>query len=405
MAYYRYRAKKGPSETVEGALEAQSKEEAIEKLSLLGYLPVHIEERQEAGDSSRMPRTFQFTSQTVKLRDISIFSGQLSSLIRSGVTILKALGIIEEQTENKYFKYVLGGIADDIKVGRTFSESLSQYPNVFSSLYVAIIKAGEDTGTLHAALERITAHLRKQEGILSKVKTALVYPALMTIVGAGTVVFMLMFVIPRIKDIFTSMGQQLPMPTRVLIATSDILRVSWFWLLIAGIAVFLGVKKLLRTKKEMVSTMTLKIPLYGNFIRKAEIAQVARTMELSMKSGINILRAMELSIPILDNEVIRKELLAAYEEVKQGGSLGRNLKRTTIFPAFVTNFIIIGEESGKLQEVFGEIADYFEKDTDETLRLLTAQLEPLMILAIGSVLGYVVIAMLLPIFQINLMVQ
>ncbi len=405
MAYYRYRAKKGPSETVEGALEAQSKEEAIEKLSLLGYLPVHIEERQEAGDSSRTPRTFQFTSQAVKLRDISIFSGQLSSLIRSGVTILKALGIIAEQTENRYFKYVLSGIADDIKVGRTFSESLCRYPNVFSSLYVAIIKAGEDTGTLHAALERITAHLRKQEGILSKVKTALVYPALMTIVGAGTVVFMLMFVIPRIKDIFTSMGQQLPMPTRVLIATSDVLRVSWFWLLIAGIAVVLGAKKLLRTKKEMVSAVALKIPLYGNFIRKAEIAQVARTMELSMKSGINILRAMELSIPILDNEVIRKELLAAYEEVKQGGSLGRNLKRTTIFPAFVTNFIIIGEESGKLQEVFGEIADYFEKDTDETLRLLTAQLEPLMILAIGAVLGYVVIAMLLPIFQINLMVQ
>ncbi|HTY44733.1 MAG TPA: type II secretion system F family protein [Patescibacteria group bacterium] len=405
MAHYHYRAKKGPSETVEGSLEAQSREEAIEKLSLLGYLPVQIEERQDAAGSSRAPEAVQFGSQAVKLRDISIFSGQLSSLIRSGVTILKALGIIAEQTENKYFRYVLNGIADDIKVGRTFSESLLQYPHVFSTLYVAIIKAGEDTGTLHASLERITAHLRKQEGILSKVKTALVYPALMTIVGAGTVVFMLMFVIPRIKDIFTSMGQQLPMPTRILIATSDILRVSWFWLLIAGIAAFSGIKRLLRTKKETVSAVTLKIPLYGSFIRKAEIAQVSRTMELSMKSGINILRAMELSIPILDNEIIRKELLAAYEEVKQGGSLGRNLKRTAIFPAFVTNFIIIGEESGKLQEVFGEIADYFEKDTDETLRLLTAQLEPLMILIIGAVLGYVVIAMLLPIFQINLMVQ
>jgi type II secretory pathway component PulF len=329
----------------------------------------------------------------------------LASLIRSGVAILRALTIIAEQTENRYLKYILSCITENIKVGKTLSESLADYPQVFSPLYIAIIRAGEGGGALHAALDRISQHLRKQEGVVSKVKTALIYPGLMSLVGLGTVIFMLVFVIPRVKDIFTSSGQDLPIPTKVLIFASDLIRGNWFWILPLVVGVFFLMRRFVRKNKEAASALKLKIPLYGDFLRKSEIAQLSRTLELSLKSGIHILQAIELAIPILDNEIIKKELAAAYAQVKQGGSLGRNLKKSKIFPKFMTNFIIIGEESGKLQEAFGEVADYFDNDTEETLRIFTAQLEPIMILLIGSVLGFVVIAMLLPIFQINLMVQ
>lgn len=405
MPHYKYRAKKGPDDVVDGTLEARNKEDAIEKITQLGYLPVRIEEKADSSDSDFISGSSKAFTGRVGLRDITVFSGQLSSLIRSGVPILKALVIISDQSDNRYFRFVLNHIAENIKVGKTFSESLSNYPNIFSPLYIAIIKAGEDGGALHAALDRITHHLRKQEGVLSKVKTALIYPALMCLVGIGTVIFMLIFVIPRIKGIFTSSGQELPIPTKILIFSSDLIRGNWYWMLIIFIILFFIAKKISRTQKEFISALKLKIPLYGNFLRKAEIAQFSRTLELSLKSGIHILRAMELAIPILGNEVIKKELAASYAQVKQGGSLGRNLKKSKIFPTFMTNFIIIGEESGKLQEVFGEIADYFESDTDEAIKIFTAQLEPIMILIIGSVLGFVVIAMLLPIFQVNLMVQ
>ncbi len=402
MPFYRYRAKKGPEETVEGVLEAQSRDEAIERLSLLGLVPVHVEEK--TGQDSPAG-SYEGRVSRVKLRDLTVFSGQLASLIKSGVPILKAINIIAEQTENRYFRYILTSLAEEIKVGKTFSESLAAYPAIFSPLYVAIIKAGEDGGSLHLALERITGHLRKQEGVVSRVRMALIYPGLMALVGLGTVIFMLVFVIPRVKDIFTTSNQQLPVPTQILIAASNAVRFGWFWMLLAAVALVVVYKQIARKRKDLVSSLRLKIPVFGAFLRKTEIAQVTRTLELSLKSGIHLLRALELAVPVLNNEVIKRDLKDAYDQVKQGGSLGRSLKKSKNFPVFMSNFVIIGEESGKLESVFSEIADYYERDTDEALRVFTSQLEPLMILLIGSVLGFVVIAILLPIFQINLMVQ
>lgn len=402
MPLYSYRAKKGPNDIVEDKIEAHSEKEAIEKINQMGYLPVKI---QECAGAARPAAVKQISPRRIKSRDITVFSRQLASLLKSGVPILAALNIIREQAENPSLKDMLSGIHDTVKEGDTFSASLARYPNVFSSLYISMIKTGEDSGTLPSVLLRITDYRIKQEELLSRLRMALAYPVLMALVGAGTVIFMLTFVMPRLMNIFTGMGQELPLPTRILISASHSLRQWWVWAIAALFIIAVRQQARLEVAKLPLSKLKLHIPLFGNFILKAEIARFSRTLELLIKSGTPILRAIDISIPVLDNEAIKHQLKKSYKDLEQGGSLGRSLKASKLFPVFMSNLISVGEESGRLDDALGEVADSYERDTDEAIRILSSLLEPMMILVMGLIVGFIVVAMLLPIFQINLMAR
>lgn len=405
MPYYKYRAKKGIDQTIEGILEAENKEDAVSKINTLGLIAVRLEEVSAPYDSLNYAQFTLWFSRKISLRQINIFSSQLSSLIKSGVPLLRALGIIIEQTDNLYFKDILGKISQDVKVGRTFSEALAGYPAVFPPLYLAIIKAGEVSGTLDAALDRISVYLRNKEDTLSKIRNAMIYPLIMGLVGLATFIFMLVFVIPKLKDAYLVAGGELPLPTQILLSISGFLRANWLFGLIILFCLFVFGRKFFKKRKELAGAFLLKIPMYGKFLLKSEIAQLCRTLELLLTSGVKILSALELAAPVLSNEIIKRELLESGVQIKEGGSLGRGLKNSKVLPAFMINFITIGEESGKLNEIFKEIADYYERDTADALKIFTAQLEPIMILAIGLIMGFVVMAMLLPIFQLNMMVK
>lgn len=405
MPYYKYRAKRGTEETIENIIEAQNKEDAVNKINALGFIAVRLEDvslRYEGLNSSSITGWF---SKRVGLRQLNLFSSQLSSLLKSGVPILKALGIIIEQTEHPYFKDVLLKISQDVKSGRTFSEALSGYPAVFSGLFISIIKAGEVSGTLDIALDRISSYLRDKQDSLSKIRNALIYPVIMGLVGIATFIFMLAFVIPKLKDAYLVAGGQLPLPTQILLSISNWFRVYWLIGIVVLCLLFVLARKFFKKRKELAGTLILKVPIYGKFLLKSEIAQLCRTLELLLTSGIKILSALELAAPVLSNEVLKRELLESGGQIKEGGSLGRGLRNSRVFPVFMINFITIGEESGKLNEIFKEIADYYQRDTEDALKIFTSQLEPLMILAIGLVMGFVVMAMLLPIFQLNMVVQ
>ncbi len=405
MANYNYRAKKGLKEIVSGSIEAASEKEAIEKINALGYLPMHLE---VAKDGPRAPLPLAHkTRGRIKGKQITTFSRQLSSLLKSGVPILTAINIIAEQSENVNLKAVLLDIYNVIKNGGTFSAALETYPKYFSVLYIAMVRTGENSGQLAASLLRIADYRAKQEELLSRFRMAMAYPILMALVGVGTVIFMLTFVMPRLMGIFSNMGQNLPLPTQILLAISQGLRQYWLWILLVIIAVILIIKQQLKTKigKLTWSILKLHIPIFGNFALKADLACFSRTLELLIKCGLPILRALQISVQVLNNEIIKERLIKSHRDLEQGGSFGRSMKDSKLLPLFMVNLISVGEESGNLASALGEVADSYERDTDEMIRIMSSLLEPLMILAMGLIVGFIVVAMLLPVFEINMLAR
>ena len=405
MAVYKYRAKKGVKEIIEGDIEAKDEKNAIEKLSQDGYLPISIlEEKEFVQSSSDALDNLRAGKFKIKSRNVTVFTRQLAGLLRAGMPILRALSIISEQSEDIKLKSILKDVYNGVKEGNSLSSILSRYPNVFSPLYIGMICAGEDSGDLPEVLLRIAAYRVKHEEAVSRLRVALVYPLIMAIVGAGTVIFMLTFVIPRLTKIFLNMGQELPLPTRILISISQGLLNGWYWivLVLGVVALFIRQKTKTAGGKLWISRFKLRLPLFGNLILKVELFHFCRTMELLIRNGVPILNAIHIAIPVLSNEIIKKQIEGSREELEQGYSFGMSLKKSEWIPLFMSNLIIVGEESGKLDEALAEVGNDYEKDTDEAVKMTTNLLEPLMILVMGLIIGFIVVAMLLPIFEINL---
>jgi type II secretory pathway component PulF len=404
MPLYKYRAKDGPEHIVEGQIEAKNKEEAIEKINQMGYLPVRLGEevvRRKQGKVSR-----SLFSARLKTHDITIFSRQLASFLKSGMPILRALSIISAQSENYRLRNMIENIRAEVRDGKVFSAALAKFPQVFSPLYIAMVRTGEDSGTLPEVLMRVVAYRQKQEEIFSRIRMALVYPAIMASVAIATIVFMFTFVMPRLMRIFSNIGEDLPFVTKILIVISTGLRQWWPVIILVGTVIFFIAKhQLTKAHAVRLSRLKLRLPLLGNLISRAELARFSRTLELLIRNGISILKAIEVAIPTVNNELIRQQLSKSCKDLERGASFGRSLQKSTLFPAFMSNLIIIGEESGRLDEVLCEIADSYERETEETIKVMTTLLEPMIILAMGAVVGFIVIAMLLPVFQINLMVK
>lgn len=403
MAIYKYRAKKGSEPAVDGRLEAVSEKMAVEILSQTGYVPIRIElENQPNASLKVLPRAGYGK---IRASEITAFSRQMASLLKSGVPILKAIDIIREQSENTKLKYLLTGMYTEIKGGATFSSCLMKYPKIFSPIYAAIVHSGEDSGALPEVLFRLADYRSKQEEMVSRFRMALAYPIFMALVGVSTIIFMLTFVMPRLMHLFISMGQKLPLPTRILIFISSNFQ-KWWWLIAAGVVGGItSSRRYLKTEagKIFLSAFSLRLPLFGRLILKNELARFSRTMELLIKNGITILKAIMVAIPVIENEIIKTKLRISYKELEQGGSLGKSLKSAKVFPLFMSNLISVGEESGRLDGAFGELANAYEHDTDEAIRIMSSLLEPVMILVIGLIVGFIVMAMLLPVFEINMM--
>jgi type II secretory pathway component PulF len=433
MPQFAYQARKGPREIVNGTIEADSLEQAVEKLGDEGLLPVRLDEVKGASpapDASAGPREPERPRGApaphaaapaagaapaaparrggrIRSAEITLFGRQLSSLIKSGVPILRALMIISDQTVNARFREFLSSAEEDIKNGKPLSGVLAAYPRLFPPLYVAMVRAGEDSGQLHETLLRISDYRRRQEEVVSKVRSAMAYPALMGLTGVGTVAFMLTFVIPRLTGLFEGMGGELPAPTRILMAVSAGLRTPVFWAAAGGLfaAGVLAARFQGPRLGGLWSRASLAIPFVRDFVLKSELGRFTRTLELLIKCGIPILRGLEIAAPVVANDVLRGAIERARGELSGGGSLGKSLRQSGRFPVFMTNLVSVGEESGNLDGALGEIASYYEQEVEEAIKTLTSLIEPLMILSMGLVVGFIVIAMLLPMFELNMMVK
>lgn len=403
MPLFKYQAKKSPKEIIEDVIEAESREKAIEKLSQKNCFPIKIEEISQ--DYEPIISTSPISSTKIKPKNIVIFSRQLASLLKSGVPLSRSLSIISEQTEDLRFKKLLNNIYSRIKDGESFSAVLARYPKTFPPLYIAIIQAGESSGNLTESLFRIADYLKKQNDFLSRVRSALIYPVFMALLGIFTIMFMFMFVMPRLVKIFSDIGQALPLPTQIVLNISIFCQRWWMLILAVIIVLVFFFKKGLKMYKGIISQLKLHIPILGSFNLKVELIKFFRSLEILVSNGIPISEAIKIAAPILDNEVIKKAIEQGHKQVQEGGSFGYALKKSKLFPAFMVNLIIVAEESGKFADGFSEIASSYEKETEDILTASATILEPLMILLVGLVIGFIVIAMLLPIFQLNLMVR
>lgn len=399
MTTYVYKAKKNTAETVSGQIKAKTEDEAIDLINQLGLLPISIEQQQMEIDLG--------TPRKIRSKELYLFSRQLSNLLKSGVSLLRALAIIEEQTSNKYFQKVIYHIGANIKNGQSFSDSLESFSHIFSTLYVTMIRAGEESGRLQEMLLNIATYQKKQARIMQKVRNALTYPCIMATLGVGTVYFMLTFVLPRMTKLFVNIGSELPLPTKILLAISGFFSKTWLGVIVCVALSILFIKKWRETErgKFLLARLALSVPIFKDVIIKTELARFCSTFEMLLKSGINAIRALQISIPVLKNEIIKEGLSKCRDSLIQGGSLGVSIKKNKDLPAMMGHLISVGEESGNLEEVLQEIADTYEQETAEQVKLMTTLLEPIMILAIGLVVGLIVFAMLLPIFEIDVLAR
>lgn len=405
MPKFAYRAKRVDGSLIKGELEADSEASAIDKLSSQGYFVLSLSS-ETVKSPHRLPH--EVSGKKAKLKDLINFSHQLAELIFAGVPLLRALEILKNQFSNKKdFGTILTEIIADVQGGASLSKAIASYPTFFPSILSALVSSGETSGNLDMTLRQAADLFEREYELKSKVKMAMVYPTFVMIMGAITVFVMLSFVIPKISDIFVDLGAALPLPTRILIALSGFFAKFWWLLLLAvGGSIYLYRRlRMIPSQREKIDNVKLKIPLIKNVIVQTELARFCRILGMLLESGVPILQAIDVTMPVLDTELFRKQLRAVQSEVKGGRSLSEALSSSPWFPPFVTDIIGVGEESGKLDDSLKKLANSYERQLEYLLKITTQLLEPLLILLVGGVIGLIVIGMLLPIFNLNLIIK
>ena len=406
MARFVYEAKKTPRDVLKGVLVADNKAAAVQKIAQMGYYIISLDEESSAPSASAIGGASAIFTR-ITLKDTADFTRQLSDLLESGLTIVKTLDLLYNQTSNKKFKVVILDIRDFCVAGSPLSEALRRHPKVFSNLYVSMVRSGETGGALEKILKRLSDFSEKQLEIQTKIRTALAYPILMSFVGLATIIILMTFVIPKMMVMFADLGQALPMPTQILLAISNAVRNYW-WAIIAAIftiGVFLSKVYSTAEGRLSIDKMKLKAPIFGQLMLKVEIARFARTLATLLENGVPILESLKVTSETIDSAVIRQEVDKAYAAVREGSSLASGFFNSSVIPATVVNMIAIGEESGHLERSLFKVAQGYDRESDEAVKIMMSLLEPILILTLGIVVGFIVISMLLPIFEINFMMK
>jgi type IV pilus assembly protein PilC len=401
MPQFAYTARSSAGAITKGVLEAADQRAAVDNLRAQRMIVLEIGEK-SPGFMEALQNFGPFKPK-VKGNDVVLFSRQLSTLVSAGVALVSGLNILQEQIESKAFRTVVNKVKEDIEAGLSIADAMKKHPAAFTDLYVAMIKAGEVGGILDTILERLSAYLESSENLRRKVKGAMVYPAVVCTIAGGVTVFLLVGVIPTFKEIFSSFGAQLPMPTRIVIGISEALQTYWYIFLGIPVGGFIALTKWVQTDKgkRIFDAYTLKIPLFGPLLRKVAVAKFTRTLGTLVKSGVPILQAMETVAQTAGNKVIEKAVMDARESVREGERIADPLRKSGVFPSMVVQMIAVGEETGSIDTMLSKIADFYDQEVDVAVKALTSMIEPLVIVVMGVVIGGIVIAMFIPMFELG----
>ncbi|SDY47565.1 type IV pilus assembly protein PilC [Proteiniborus ethanoligenes] len=398
---YKYKAATENGQVVEGIHDANGEHEVLAMLKSNDYIPISIELNK---DSSSSPSVL---TPRVKKKDIAVFCRQFYTMLNAGVSIVKSLDILEKQTENKLLKKVSGIVYGDVQKGLTLSEAMKKHPNVFPSLLINMVEAGEVSGNLDTIMERMSNHYEKENKIENKIKVAMVYPIALGIASIAVVIFLLVAVMPTFVGMFESSGVELPGPTKLLLNVSDSLQNHWYIHLIVVLAMVFGLNyfRKMDSGRLFLDGLKLRIPIIKRANTMIITSRFTRTLSTLLSSGIPLLQAMEVVAKIVDNKLVGNRLEYSKEEVRKGIPLSRAIKDINIFPPMVDSMIKIGEESGSLDDILNKSADFYDEEVETSLQKMAAMMEPLLIVFMAVVVGFIVIAMALPMFDMVNTVQ
>ena len=405
MPTYLYKATDSSGKVLNGSLEAEGEKGVVTELHDMGFIPIRIALSKGSGKRLDVDISKQISSflKGVSSKDILAFTQDLSTLLESGLPVDRALSILIEAAEKEKVKEVVGDILKTVQGGGYLSDAMAKHPKVFSTFYVNMVKAGEAGGVLESVLGRLGAFLESSQELKDYIKSALVYPLFLVFVGGASIIILLTFVIPKFSVIFSDMGQAIPFSTRFLLDLSEVLRTYW-WVMLGGlVAIFLFLRRYFSTRagRLRLDRNKLSFPVVGGLVRKIEVARFARTLGTLTKSGVPILQALVLVKDIIGNRVIAKSMEEVYDKVKEGDKLSKPLSDSGIFPSLAIQMITVGEETGRLDGMLLRVAENYEKMVKDTVKRFISLLEPAMILAMGLVVGFVVISMLMAIFSMN----
>ncbi|OGR83706.1 MAG: hypothetical protein A2901_07225 [Elusimicrobia bacterium RIFCSPLOWO2_01_FULL_54_10] len=334
-------------------------------------------------------------------KDLVLFSRQLSTLVGAGVPLVQGLTILGDQIENPTFKKVVVGLRMDIEAGMGIADTMKKYPKAFDNLYVSMIRAGELGGILDTILDRLSGYLEATEELKAKVKSAMMYPIVVLTIAIAITWFLLIFIIPKFKEMFSSFGKELPAPTQMLLSLSEFLQVYWYIYIPAPIVLFIIAKFLLKKRPiaKKFDAMLLRLPIFGMILKKTSVAKFTRTFSTLIKAGVPILQALDTVAQTAGNIVVEEAVLTAKLAIREGERIAKPLAASKVFPTMVVSMISIGEETGNLDAMLSKIADFYESEVDAAVEGLTSMIEPLVIVFMGLVIGTIVVAMFLPMFN------
>ena len=405
MAAFAYSAINAVGAELSGEITAQDLSAAREQLRMKGLLAQAIQEIDDGSSSSASSGAF---AKKVKPKSLQIFSRQFATMIEAGLNVVSALVILEQQTDDPGLAVVVRELRGDVEAGLLLSEALSKHPKVFSRLYVAMVEAGEAAGILDIVLDRVAFQIEKDTQIKRRVKGAMIYPTMVLIFATLVLIGMLMFLVPVFVGIFAQLGGQLPTLTLYVVKASNVLKHQWYIVFPGMFGTIYGIKRYKRTEagRQNWDKLKLRLPMkIGDVVLKVTMARFSRTLSTLVAAGVDIIKALEITGQTAGNWVIEEALAGVRVKVHEGIPIAQPLIENEVFPAMVSQMVKIGEETGELEKMLGKIADFYEDEVDASIQSLTSIIEPIMMIAVGLMVGVIIIAMYLPMFKMLTLVK
>ena len=408
MAVFEYSALDASGKKVSGIIDADSAAAARQKLRAARIFPVSVHEAR-AGEvkPERQPFSLGRRRRRIRPAEAAMLTRQLATLLGAGFPLVPALDTLLSQGRSHTFNRILAQVKDSVVAGSSFAAALARYPGTFSTLFINMVRAGETSGTLEIVLDRLAEIGEKQEELKNRIRSAMTYPLLMLAVGLLVLFFLLTYIVPSITTIFADMNQVLPAPTRFLIRLSALVQSGWWLLLLAVAGLVVLVRMLGKTAKGrfLIDRSLLRLPAVGALVRKMAVARFSRTLGSLLENGVVLLAALEIVKNVVGNVLLADAVAAAAREVGKGQGLGNALAASRVFPDLPIQMISVGEQSGQLEAMLYKVADVYENEVQATILRMTSLLEPVMILLMGIVVGFIVLAICLPIFEMNTLIR
>lgn len=404
MPVYAYSGLNGQGRPVRGIVNAESARAARQKLRRQGIFPTRVDEERAGPAASSLSWTLP---RRLPTRQLATMSRQLATLVAAGLPLAESLGALSEQVENESLRRALSQVRDKVIEGRSLADAMAEHPRMFSPLYVNMVRAGEASGALDVVLGRLADYAENQARLINRVRAAMTYPAIMVLIGGTILFFLVAYVVPRITQMFVESRHELPLPTVMLIAASNFLARYW-WVL----ALFIGATAILLRRalateagRARFDSLLIRIPYFGGLVKKVMIARFSRTLATLLASGIPLLQALAIVRNVIGNTVIARAVDEGAEAIREGQSIAPPLARSGIFPPMVLHMIGVGEQSGELETMLTKAADAYDDEVEAAATALTALMEPIMVVIMGAVVLFIVLAILMPIFELNRLVR